>query len=151
MINHHFLKITLNFFSVLLLISLITAPIYFAKTFTKVSGVKSESKYLVVSQVEKFPGMVLTQRADQYAVSFTKLGPSQAYLGILILNNPSDVTQTYTVSTISGQAQLFFGENLGSQLPSISVPPATSVPISLYSGEDATAASQTIEFTIKTD
>lgn len=144
--NNHFLKITLNFLAVALLIGLIATPIYFAKNLTKVSGVKSVSKYLVVSQVEKFPGMILNQQGDQYIISFTKLGSSQAYLGILILNNPTAETQTYNIEVTSGETQVFFGQDLENQQTQISVPSQTSVPISLMS--EGNSQNQSVQFNI---
>lgn len=144
--NNHLFKFTLNFLAVVLLIGLIATPIYFAKNFAKVSGVKSESKYLVVSQIEKFPGMSLTQQGDQYTISFTKLGPSQAYLGVLILNNPTNENQTYSIEVQSGETQVFFGQDLDNQLIRISVPSQTSTPISLMS--EGEPQSQSVQFNI---
>lgn len=148
--KHHFLKITLNFLAVVLLISLIATPLYFARNFAKVAGVKSQSKYLLVSQIEKFPNMALAQKADRYLIAFEKLGPSQAFLGILIVNNPTNSTHTYKVEVTDGQAELFFGEDIGQREDQISLPSTASVPVSLYSGEEDTAASQTVEFRITT-
>ena len=144
----NFTKIFLNFLSMVLLISLIAAPIYFAHNFAKVAGVKSESKYLIVSQLDKFPNLKLTQTGDQYQLSFTKLGPSQAFLDILIINNPTDQTQDYTINAIDGQAKIFFGHDTNKIETTIAVPSQTSVPISLYSGSEASASSQTVEFKI---
>lgn len=144
-------KIALNFTAVVLLIGLITTPIYFAKNFAKVSGVKSQSSYLVVSQVEKFPNLSLTQEAGKYSITYSKLGPSQAFLGILILNNPTKETQTYWIEKLSGQGTVFFGQNLNDQKTQISAPSATSVPISLYSQEESTVSTQTVEFTVNSE
>ena len=149
--NNHFLKITLNFSAVILLIALIATPFFFAKNLAQVAGVKSQSQYLVVSQVEKFPGMKLTQEADRYQISFAKLGPSQAYLGVLILNNPTPETKTYKLEITQGSAQVFFGEDLANQLTQISAPSQSSVPISLLSDQNSSASSQTVEFKIRTD
>src|SRR3989344_9137890 len=101
--NSHILKIGLNFMAVILLISLIATPFFFAKNFAKVAGVKSLSQFLVVSQIEKFPGMEFSQEANSYQISFNKQGPSQAFLGILIVNNPTDRTQSYSLMATSGQ------------------------------------------------
>lgn len=146
-----FTKITLNFLAVVLLIGLIATPIYFAKNFAKVSGVRSQSSYLVVSQVEKFPNLSLTQEAEKYSITYSKLGPSQAFLGILILNNPTKETQTYWIAKLAGVDNVFFGQNLNDQKTQISAPSATSVPISLYSQEESTTSTQTVEFTIRTN
>ena len=144
--KNHLLIIALNFSAVVLLISLIATPIYFARNFAKVAGVKSESKYLIVSQIEKFPNMTFSQNGDNYQISFNKLGPSQAFLGILIVNNPTNSTKTYRLDS-TGSAKLFFGEDLKNQQSQISVPASASVPVSLYS--ESADLSQTIEFTIR--
>lgn len=143
-----FVQTTLNLFAVLLLTFLISGPLLIAKNMAKVAGVKSESKFLVVSQVEKFPNLSLTQRENTYSISFTKVGSEQAFLGVLIVNNPTDTVQTYSLNEVTGQAQAFFGDDLGNQLTKISVPPATSVPISLFSDAESETESQTVEFKI---
>lgn len=145
------MKILLNFLTVVLLVGLIATPIYFAKNFAKVSGAKSESSYLVVSQVEKFPNLSLTQEAEKYSITYSKLGSSQAFLGVLILNNPTKETQTYDIAKLSGEASVFFGQNLNDQKTQISVPSATSVPISLFSSEESTVSTQTVEFTVNSE
>jgi uncharacterized membrane protein len=61
----NFLKITTNFLAVILLISLIATPFLFARNFAKVAGVKSESKFLVISRVEEFPSMTFSQFQDK--------------------------------------------------------------------------------------
>ena len=147
----NYTKILLNFLAVVLLIGLIATPFYFARNFAKVAGVKSSSPYLLVSQIEKFPNITFSQSSDAYRISLTKQGPSQAFLGVLIINNPTDSTQTYTLKIISGQAKLFFGEDLKNQLIKISIPSGAAVPISLYSVEESTASSQTVEFIIHTN
>lgn len=145
------MKIVLNFLAIVLLASLIATPIYFAKNFAKVSGVKSESSYLIASQIEKFPNLSLTQEAEKYSITYSKLGPSQAFLGILILNNPTKETQTYWIEKIAGVGTIFFGQNLDNQLTQISLPTQTSIPVSLYSDEESTASTQTVEFTTNSE
>ena len=144
--NKHLLKLTLNFLAVILLISLIATPFFFAKDLAKVAGVKSTSKFLVVSQIEKFPNLTLNQEGSKYQISFTKQGLSQAFLSVLIINNPTNTTQTYSLELISGQAKLFFGEDLNSQTTQISVPSSASVPMSLFSSSEI--LNQTVEFVI---
>ena len=134
--------------AVVLLIGLIATPFYFARNFARVAGVKSQSQFLVVSQVEKFPEMILSQEADRYQITFTKLGPSQAYLGVLIINNPTNQTQTYDLKVTSGSAQVFFGEDLNNQLTQISTPSQASVPVSLFSGQDVWSENQAVEFVL---
>ena len=149
--NNHLPKIILNFLAVVLLISLIAAPFYFARNFSQVASIKSESKYLLVSQIEKFPNLSFSQNGDRYQISYTKQGPSQAFLGILILNNPTQSSQTYTIQVTSGLAKLFFGQDLASQLTQIFVPSQTSVPVSLLSDTGSESVRQTVEFKISTD
>ena len=145
------LMMFVNISSVLLLVALIVGPLLIAKNMAKVAGVKSESRYLVVSQIEKFPNFALTQRDDTYSISYSKQGPSQAYIGVLIVNNPTETTQTYTIERISGEAQPFFGEDLGGQLTEISVPSTASVPISLFSDAQSESGTQTVDFKIEAD
>lgn len=146
--SNHLLTIALNFFAVILLLALIATPIYFAKNFSQVAGVKSQSPYLVVSQVEKFPGMTLTQDAANFQISFTKQGVFQAYLGILIINNPTNETRKYSLQKSSASNKVFFGEDLQNQLTQISMPPSTSVPVSILSSSGS-FSSQTVKFTIQ--
>ncbi len=146
---NHLLKVGSNFFASVLLISLLSAPVFFASHFVKVAGVKTESKYLLVSQAEKFPNLTFSQNQDHYQVAFDKLGPSQAYLGIAIVNNPTDKSQTYELKVASGSAKLFFGEDLKNQLTKISLPSQVSVPVSLFSDQESSESSQTVEFKIE--
>lgn len=145
------MKIVLNFLAIVLLAGLIATPIYFAKNFAKVSGVKSQSSYLIASQIDKFPNLSLAQVAEKYKISYSKLGHSQAFLGILILNNPTKETQTYRIAKLAGVGIVFFGQNLDDQKTQISVPSLTSVPISLYSGDESTTSTQTVEFTVNSE
>src|SRR3990167_9633475 len=148
--NHHFLKISLNFAAVILLLTLVVTPFYFARQFSQVSGVKSETQYLVVSQVEKFPGMYLSQTGNRYEISFERQNPSQAYMAVLIVNNPTNKAKTYSLQASSGATTAFFGEDLDSLLTQINVPAGVSVPISLISQGDS-ASTQTIEISIRTN
>src|SRR3989344_7089853 len=127
------LTITLNFFAVILLVSLIAAPIYFAKNFAQVAGVKSEASYIASSQVDKFPQMKLEQEGDSYKISFTKQAASQAYLSVLIITNPTKESRQYTIIQPSGANKAFFGEDVNNLQREVKIPPQTSVPISLIS------------------
>lgn len=145
-------KITVNFISVVLLIGLIVTPIYFAQNFAKVAGVKSQSPYLLVSQIEKFPNLTLSQTNNRYTITYTKLGESQAFLGVLIVNNPTAQSKTYSIERsdlTSGSTSnaVFFGQDIKNQKTKISIPSQSAVPISLLS-EDISNETQTIEFTI---
>ncbi len=148
--KHHFLKITLNFSAVVLLLALIATPFYFAKNVSRIAGVKSASTFLLVSQVEKFPGLSFSQKEDRYQVTFEKLGPSQAYLGVLILNNPTESSQKYQLLVKDGSSKVFFGEDLENPLTQITLPASASVPISLLSEDNASSA-EIVEFTIQTN
>lgn len=147
--KNRFFQITANFIAVVMLIGLIAAPIYFAKNAAKVAGVKTQSPYLLVSQIEKFPNLKLSQSGNTYQLNFTKLGESQAFLDVLILNNPTDQSKTYSIQKTSGDATLFFGHDPKNQKTQISVPSQTSIPISFLS-ENGTS-DQTVEFTIRSN
>lgn len=139
--------VVVNLLGVFLLVTLIVTPLYFAKNFTKIAGVKSPSQFLIISQIEKFPGMTFTQDSNQYQITFNKLGPSQVYLGVMILNNPTSDTKSYQINVLSGATQVFFGEDLANQTTLIKVPATASVPISLFSGNDLTT--QEVQFSIQ--
>lgn len=157
MSSSRLLNIIPNFFASLALISLLLAPVFFASNLAKVAGVKTESRYLLVSQIEKFPNMTFSQSQDLYQVTFTKFGPSQAFLGFALINNPTDRSQTYEIKTVtpvsptggSGSARLFFGDDLQNQQAKITLPSQVSVPISLFSNQESTSESQTAEFKIE--
>lgn len=146
--KNHALKITINFVAVLFLLTLIATPFYFARNFSQVSGVRSQTPYLVVSQIEKFPGMHLSQTGDRYEISFERQNPSQAYLSVLVINNPSTEARTYSLQASTGSTKVFFGEDLNNPITKVTVPPGSSVPVSLLS-TGQTASTQTIEFTFQ--
>ena len=130
---NNLLKIVTNFLAVVLLIGLIATPIYFAKNFAKISGVKSESNYLLVSQIEKFPNLSFSQNGQNYSITYTKYGPSQAFLGVFLINNPTNQAKTYIIETTTKSAELFFGENLENRQSQVLVPAGSSVPVSMIS------------------
>jgi len=146
--RRHLLSFTLNFLGIALLITLIVAPIYFARNFAKVAGAKSESKYLLISQVDKFPNMTFIQEGDNYRISFSKVGPQQAYQQVFIVNNPTDSPQTYSLEVTSGASKVFFGENLDNQLTKISLPQSASVPLGLFSDVGDLEQNQQVQFKI---
>jgi hypothetical protein len=139
-------KHLLNFLAVVLLVATIATPIYFAKNFANIAGVKSTSKYLVVSQIEKFPNLTFSQNQDKYRISFTKYGDNQAFLEVLIINNPTKDSQTYELDVTSGDAKVFFGQNLNDQKTKVTVPSQASVPISLISS--GLSQTQEVEFRV---
>lgn len=141
------LAILANTFAVFLLAALIIAPIYFANNFSQVAGVKTESKYLLISQVDKFPQMKFSQQATSYQLTFQKQGNSQAFLSVFILNNPTSKAQSYTISLNLGQASVFFGDDINNQQTTVTVPPSASVPISIKS-TSLTLSDQIIDFSV---
>ena len=136
-----------NFCAVLILTALILTPIYFAKNFAKVAGVKSQSQFLVVSQIEKFPNLKLAQEGDKFTITYTKSAPSQAFVGVLILNNPTGATKTYSIKLVEGRGEVFFAEDLQQKATTISVPSSASVPVSLLSQD--TDTNQVTTFSIE--
>lgn len=141
-------KISFNFFAVIILVVLIALPFYIARNVSKVAGVKSEAPFLIISQVEKFPGMFLGQVGNRYEVSFERQFTSQAYLSVAILNNPTNETKTYSLTTSGGQTKVFFGQDHLNPITQIKAPAGASIPISLLSEGDASSI-QTAEFTIQ--
>lgn len=139
------LTILANSVAVFLLAALIIAPIYFANNFSQVAGVKTESQYLIISQTDKFSGMTFNQSGGIYTITFTKQAPSQAYLSIIIINNPTNDTKTYTIKNQPTDNKLFFGEDLKNQQTKINIPAQSSVPISLLSKSDLGSQSATFQ------
>ncbi len=125
------LTTSLNFLAILLLITLIAAPIYFAQNINKIAGVKTESSYLLISQTEKFPGMTFSQSDNAYTVGFTKQAQKQAYLSVLIINNPTAQTKSYIIQNRSTTSEAFFGENINDPQRSVTLPAQSSLPISI--------------------
>lgn len=141
----YLIRIVTNTLAVFLLLALITAPIYFAKNFAQVSGIKSQSNYLLVSQIDKFPGMIFNQTGQNYTINFTKQATSQAYLAVLIINNPTNGAKTYIIKSNDGKNTLFFGENLKNQQTKINIPAQSSAPISLLSQSKVDTQSTTFQ------
>lgn len=125
--------IVLNSSAILALVLLLVAPIYFANNFAKVAGARNESRYLVVSQVEKFPQMTFAQSANDYTITFTKQASPQAYLGVVLINNPTNSTKSYRLLNKSTEDRVFFGEDPSHELIEIKMPAQTSISISLIS------------------
>ncbi len=135
-----------NFLATFLLVALIVSPIYFAKNFSQVAGVKTESRYLLISQTDKFPNMTFTQSGQTYQLSFTKQSQNQAFLSVFIVNNPTQSPQKYTLKTPSAQTAIFFGDDVNNLQSSVVVPAQSSVPISIFAKTDSLA--DLISFTI---
>lgn len=146
MLKQNVKNVVLNFSAVLLLICLIAAPIYFAKNITQIAGVRTESNYLLISQVEKFPQMTFTQTQNSYSVSFTKQAEEQAYLSVFIINNPTEKTKVYKINNNSSSNTVFFGDNINSQETEITLPAQTSAPVSLFS--ESTSLKESAAFSI---
>lgn len=148
MVIKPFIKITLNSLAIVLLLSLLATPFYFAKNIGKVAGVKSQSKYFLVSQIENFPNLSYSQTQDTYKVNFTKFGQKQAYINVFIINNPTENTQVYKIEKISGNATVFFGEDTENKVQKISLPQSTSSTLSIIS-EEENQENQIVEFKIE--
>jgi len=147
--HNHFLTITLNFLAVVLLVSLLAAPIYFAKNVAQIAGVKNQTNYLIVSQIDKFPGMMFSQDGARYEISFERQNPSQAYLSVVILTNPTNEAKNYNLISSGGSTKIFFSEDFQNPKTEIKIPAKSTIPISLLSEGDAPSV-QTVEFTIET-
>lgn len=137
-----------NFSAAIFLLGLLVGPFYFAHNFANVAGVKSETPFLLVSQIEKFPNMTFSQNNDRYVITFNKISRSQAFLDVLVLNNPTDKTQSYSIDVTSGNSHVFFGEDLQNLTSTISLPSQTSVPVSLLSDNPGDTS---VEFIIITN
>jgi hypothetical protein len=151
-----------NYLGVLLLVAIILSPFYFAKNFTRLemvagvntqalpaSAVTTTAPFVLTFQTDKFPNLTFSRDGDNSKIGFTKVGPSQAFIAIANLQNPTGKPQSYTLQVATGSARLFFGTDIASQPTSQTVSANSSVPVSLFSGSEATAASQTIEFKIQ--
>lgn len=149
MLKKHVISAALNFSTTVFLLLLIATPFYFAKNINKIAGVKTESPYLLVSQTEKFPSMTFSQSQNRYTISFTKQAQKQAYLSILIINNPSKTNKTYTINKSSYENSVFFGEDLNNQRKTVTLPPQSSSPMSLIS--ENLSLSGNVEFLIELD
>lgn len=160
---------TANFLAILILIGLIISPFYFAQNFTKVedpeqatalssskgrrvesvAGAKTIAPYGLTFETENFPNLAFSQNGDKYEISFTKIGPIQAYLGVGTLTNQTNTKHTYELQTQS-QTKIFFGHNLEEQKDQISLGSGASTVLSVFSPQEASASSQTVEFRIQT-
>lgn len=149
-----------NFSAVLVLAALIASPFYFAKNFTKIesvadieqsrniAGAKTSKPYILISQAEKFSNLNFYQDSEKYRIDFAKTAPQQAFLGVLAITNPTDTAKRYYLEVSEGQTKVFFGENLEDQKSTATIPPNGSIPVSIFSPQEASAASQTVEFTV---
>lgn len=133
-----------NLLTFLFLVMLIGIPFYFAKNTSKVAGVKSESHYLLISQLENFPNITAEQVGKKYTLAINKLSSPTLFTEIFIINNP---TSTYKTYEISSSENVFFGTSQSSIKKNIVVAPNTSVPISVL--EPSSAKHATISFEIK--
>lgn len=135
--------IFLNFATFATLMALFGAPVYFAHNFAQVAGVKSESAYLLVSQIAKFPNLKYEQVGEDHKISIVKQAESQVFLSVFIINNPTGTNKTYSINTAKGESTVFFGENLKNQQTKIDAPAGSSIPISILSTK------QSIEDSVK--
>ncbi|MEX2028609.1 MAG: hypothetical protein WD988_03895 [Candidatus Curtissbacteria bacterium] len=156
----HFGFALTNLCAVIVLAVLIASPFYFAGNFTKVAnvedpehsrrvaGAKSQMPYIVVSHTDQFPDMNLNQSEGKFMLDFVKINPSQAYIGVLTLENPNNNPQTYSIEPISGYTKVFFGENVTERASTTTVPSMGSVPISIFSESETAALGESVEFKV---
>lgn len=145
---NHALSAFANFASVVVLLVLVLSPFFLAQNISKVAGVKITVPYLVTSQIQKFPNVSFFQEGETYRFSYAKSSLNQEYQGLLVLTNPTSQSQTYSISRLSGYADIYFGEDSKASETKITLPAGSSVPISLFSGSlDQTLL---VEFNIKT-
>lgn len=135
-----------NFAATMFLLTLIAAPFFFAHNMVKVAGIKTAANSLVSSQIDRFNNLTLTQQGKNYQITYTKTAPDQVFQGILILTNPTAQTRVYTITKLSGDASVFFGEDWGNSQIQITLPSGASTPVSLYSSSLDQGA--TVEFSI---
>lgn len=118
-----------NMFGVIFLLTIIATPLYFAKNISQIAGIKTESKIVTVSQIDKFPQMSLIQTGNEFKITLNKFAQTQAYLGVIILYNPTNQPQNYQLTGLAGKA--FFGTDTENVRNEISLPRGTTVPISI--------------------
>lgn len=141
------LFITANFLAVVVLAALFAGPFYFAKNFTKVAGIKTVTPYIITFQGENFPNLHFTESGGKYRITFSKIGPSQAFLKVLLLENPSNQGRLFTLQVFSGDAKVFFGDKIDDQKTKVYLKPQSTTPISLLSQTQ----NQTVEFGVNSD
>jgi len=148
----HVYLVFINLIAVFVLLLLLGTPFYFASTISKpasIAGAKSQRPYMIISQVDKFPNVKLSQQEDNYKITFSKIAPSQAFTSLLLITNPTNRTQSYKIVKTAGDAEVFFGENLKNRQTSVLAPSSVSIPISVYSAKESSASSQTVDFQIE--
>lgn len=143
--NRPFVNISINFLAALLLLSVILVPLFFVNNFAKVAGVKTESPYLLIPQVDKFPSAIFEQAERTYTVKIKKQSPKQVYLSILIINNPTPITKKYKLINYSEENSAFFGEEISSMEKTVILPSGTSSPISISTTKNEEDAIVTFE------
>lgn len=138
-----------NFFAITLLLAIISLPLYFAKNFAQVSGLKNQTDYLVTSQIDKFPNLSLAQNGDEFQVTLEKYpGASAAFLGILQITNPTNTQKKYQIKNLSSGSEAFFGEDSQDRQIEITLPPTTTTPLSVFSSKESQAGSVTFSIVV---
>ena len=148
----HVYLVFINLIAVFVLLLLLGTPFYFASTISKpasIAGAKSQRPYMIISQVDKFPNVKLSQQEDNYKITFEKIAPSQAFTSLLLITNPTNRSQNYSIIKTGGDAEIFFGEDLENRQTSVLAPSSVSIPISIYSAKESSASSQTVDFQIE--
>lgn len=141
------LIIIANFLAVVVLAALFSGPFYFASNFTKVAGIKTVTPYKITFQTDQFPNLHFVDTGSKYQIAFSKIGPSQAFLKVLLLENPSNQSRLYTLQVSAGDAKVFFGDKIEDQKTRVYLKPQDAAPISLISETE----NQTVEFRINLD
>lgn len=148
----HFIRAISNFITVIILLLLLAAPFYFAGSITKpanIAGAKIQEPYIIVSQIDKFPNLGLSQKGNSYQITFNKIAGAQAFTGVMLITNTTGRTQNYEIVKSFGDAAIFFGEDIRNIITQITVPSGISIPISLFS--QSGPQNQSVEFTIATN
>lgn len=138
-----------NFTGIVILIVIIALPFLVANRIVKVAGLKTSVSYLISSQIQYFPNVSFSQEGQIYNLTYSKIAPSQFFKSLLILTNPTGSTQNYTLVTLNGQGQLFFGEDLDNQIIKIALPSGASTPISLFAIDLNNSQDAKLDFSIK--
>lgn len=143
-------SVLVNFTGTLVLIGLLALPFYFSSQVIKhsnVAGARNTSHYILISQIDKFPGLELSQQANDYKITLSKISASQAFIAVALVSNPTDKAQNYELLSNSEGSKVFFGEDLNNLQTIISAPSSASIPISILASGAQDV--QTVEFTIK--
>lgn len=137
-----------NLLAVVNLILIIALPFFLANRMVKVAGIKTAIPYLISSQIQRFPNLTFSQEGQTYSLIYSQFAPSQTYQSVLILTNTAAGTQNFSLVSVSGQGQVFFGEDPKIKVKQIALPSGASTPISLFSDEPDYSQNSKLDFSI---